>query len=401
MRKNSSSLIIKTLNSNLEKARHLNPVDAFNEDVMDFFSRLSLKILSSPESKEYPDLASFGFFCRKRNLEKLKNDYHQEKNILVGRGLVLHFTPSNVPLNFAYSLVAASLAGNHSIIRLSSTSFVQADVFIRLLNENFNDQENKVPKESINIVRYEKNNDITAEITSWADVRVIWGSDTTIDKLRESQLPARSYDITFANRFSFCVVDAEYYCNLDLDQRFASDFYNDTLFYDQNACTSPRLIYWLGKQEFIEKAKNRFWKAYSREIERRGYLNRGNLSIDKLMTAFKAANLLDAKIHELGGEITRISLKSIPEMISDYSVPGGLFLEVHSEDLEMLKRYSSKKLQTVTYIAENNSLIRTGLDNLKTFGIERVVKNGQASNFELVWDGYDLITAMSKSVVLR
>ena len=394
-------MVIKTLNRNLEKVRSLNPIDAFNEDVINFFARLSRKILSSSVSKEYPDLASFGFFCRKRNLEKLKNDYQQEKNILIGRGLVVHFTPSNVPLNFAYSLVAASLAGNHSIIRLSSTRFEQADVFIRLLNDNFKDQKNKLPKESINIVRYEKNDDITAEITSWADVRVIWGSDTTIDKLRESHLPARAYDITFANRFSFCVVDAEYYCNLNLDEKLASDFYNDTLFYDQNACTSPRLIYWLGKEEFVEKAKRRFWEAYSREIERRGYLNRGNLSIDKLMTAFKAANLLDAKLHELGGEITRISLKSIPEIISDYSVPGGLFLEIQSEDLEMLKAYSSKKLQTITYIAESNNLIKVGLDNLKLCGIERVVKNGQASNFELVWDGYDLITSMCKTVALR
>lgn len=401
MKKNNPRLCIKTLNPNLEKARLLNPTNAFNDDVIDFFDRLSKKIMSSPSSRDFPDLASLAFFCRKRHLERLKSNYQFQKNILVGRGLVLHFTPSNVPLNFAYSLIAASLAGNHSIIRLSSTPFEQADVFIELLNQNFDDSDNKLPRESINIVRYEKSNDITAELTSWADVRVIWGSDDTINKIRDNLLPPRAYDITFANRFSFCVIDAEYYCRFVPDDKAASDFYNDTLFYDQNACTSPRLVYWVGRENWVEKAKERFWHSYSREIERRGYINKGNLSIDKIMTAFKAVNHLGAKVHEIGGSYMRILLESIPDNISDYSVPGGLFLEVQSENLEMLKQYRSNKLQTITYISEGNGLIRKGLGDLKVPGVERIVKNGQSSNFELIWDGYDLIICMSKSVALR
>ena len=38
----------------------------------------------------------------------------------------------------------------------------------------------------------------------------------------------------------------------------AEDFYNDTFFSDQNACTSPRIIIWTGSSR--EQAKQIFWE---------------------------------------------------------------------------------------------------------------------------------------------
>ena len=61
-------------------------------------------IFKNPQIKSFPDLASFGFFCRKANIKFLENKYPNFLENRYGRGLVLHFTPSNVPLNFAYSL---------------------------------------------------------------------------------------------------------------------------------------------------------------------------------------------------------------------------------------------------------------------------------------------------------
>ena len=41
-------------------------------------------------------------------------------------------------------------------------------------------------------------------------------------------------------------------------EKIAVGFYNDTYLFDQNACTAPHLIIWLGNDENIEIAKEYF-----------------------------------------------------------------------------------------------------------------------------------------------
>ena len=38
------------------------------------------------------------------------------------------------------------------------------------------------------------------------------------------------------------------------------DFYNDTFLFDQNACTSPQTVYWMGSIDEIRIAPDVFWK---------------------------------------------------------------------------------------------------------------------------------------------
>ena len=55
---------------------------------------------------KYPDLKTLSFWCRKNNIKNLKDKFYKNNNILrVGVGLVFHITPSNIPTNFAYSLL--------------------------------------------------------------------------------------------------------------------------------------------------------------------------------------------------------------------------------------------------------------------------------------------------------
>ena len=50
----------------------------------------------------------------------------------MGRGTVLHITPSNVPTNFAYSMVFGLLSGNNNIIRLPSKNFLQVKILCEI-----------------------------------------------------------------------------------------------------------------------------------------------------------------------------------------------------------------------------------------------------------------------------
>lgn len=45
-------------------------------------------------------------------------------------------------------------------------------------------------------------------------MRVIWGGDATIKEIRRAALLPRATEITFADRYSLAVIDADYYWNM-------------------------------------------------------------------------------------------------------------------------------------------------------------------------------------------
>jgi len=86
----------------------------FDKLICKFFDKISKAILKNDKAKKYPDLITFGFWCRNSNILKIKNKYSNE-NFRIGLGLIFHITPTNIPINFAYSFAFGVLAGNSKI----------------------------------------------------------------------------------------------------------------------------------------------------------------------------------------------------------------------------------------------------------------------------------------------
>ena len=105
----------------------------FADNVIEFLNALSGALLKDRMSRLYPDAITFAFFCRKANLLALKEKYTSADALRMGRGILFHIAPSNVPINFGYSLVAGLLAGNNNIVRVSSKQFPQVDLIIKHL----------------------------------------------------------------------------------------------------------------------------------------------------------------------------------------------------------------------------------------------------------------------------
>ena len=55
---------------------------------------------------------------------EIKNNLHNGE-LRIGLGSIFHITPSNVPLNFAYSFAFGLLTGNSNLVKLPSTDFKQ------------------------------------------------------------------------------------------------------------------------------------------------------------------------------------------------------------------------------------------------------------------------------------
>ena len=104
----------------------------FEIKTINFLDEISQEIIKNKKYSKYTDVVTFAFFIRKKNLIKISKEY-KNKDRMAGRGIAYHITPSNVPINFAYSLVFGLLSGNSNIIRLPSKNFIQIEILCRIL----------------------------------------------------------------------------------------------------------------------------------------------------------------------------------------------------------------------------------------------------------------------------
>ena len=235
--------------------------EPFNSLVIAFLSELSVEILKDSEIREFPDLASFAFFIRESNLLRL-SEKHDIREIRKGRGMVFHIAPSNVPLNFAYSLVFSLLAGNSNVIRLPSKDYYQVSLITSTIKTLVTKPQYLLISELIYFIRYGHDKEVTQAISDISDARVVWGGDGTIRKIRESILPLSAIDIGFRNKYSATIISAEKFLvtnSLRIDD-LARKFFTDAYLFDQHGCSSPKLVIWFGGESDIREAKEIFWK---------------------------------------------------------------------------------------------------------------------------------------------
>lgn len=98
----------------------------------------------------------------------------------MGRGIAFHIAPSNVPVNFAYSLICGILAGNSNIVRVPSKHFEQIEIIVNAIKKLSQESRYKIFSQRMALVRYDRQNKATNYFSSICDVRVIWGGDQTI-----------------------------------------------------------------------------------------------------------------------------------------------------------------------------------------------------------------------------
>ncbi len=369
----------------------------FDESMADFLNDVSRKLMGNHASKTYSDIVTFAFWIRKASVLGLKERFEKRDDAYhLGRGVAFHIAPSNVPVNFAYSMAAGLLTGNANVVRVPGRDFPQVDIISEALNGVLEQHEEMRPY--IQLVRYDRDKDINDLFSSIADVRIVWGGDRTIAELRKSPMPPRSGEITFADRYSLAVIDSESYLNIEDKECVADDFYNDTFFTDQNACTSPRVVVWTGNR--IEEAKEVFWEHEHRLVEKK-YTFQPIQGINKLTSSYLiAAAEPGVKIETHPDNlIIRIKVPEITESLMDFRDNSGYFYEFDCRDiLEMKDLCNDKRCQTIAYIGDSKSvlpLIEAGVR-----GIDRVVPMGKTMDFDLIWDGYNLPAFLTRTVVL-
>lgn len=377
------------------------PLLVYSDEAVDFLAELSAELLRVPGIRAWPDVVSVAFWCRRANVLKRRDAYGAPMHRL-GRGLAFHIAPSNIPVNFVFTYFFALLAGNASIVRVPSRHFPQVDLicgaFSRVLPKH-----PEIARRTA-FVRYPINDEITAAFCAMADVRVIWGGDRTVADVRRHSVKPRCVDIVFPDRYSICLIDGGVVLEADeaAIHRLAENFYNDTWLMDQNACSSPMLVLW---QNSFEEAKTRFWSA-ALETAQKKYELQAAVAVDKYTHLCEDAvgygKTVSRVLREGGNLLYRAQLSELPEENkTELRGKAGYFHEYDLASLDELSRIVNEKYQTVTYFGVDPEEVRALVLREQLPGIDRIVPIGSAMDIDIIWDGYDLVTMLSRVVDVR
>lgn len=377
----------------LERMKYVRALPLFSDKVLDFLDCLSGKLMRSKEAKKYPDVIAYAFWIRRASLEKAGIQYKTEEHKM-GRGIAFQIAPSNIPVQFAVSMTYALTAGNASIIRISDKKFEQADIICKTI-QSVIDETYPEMASYICIIRYDHNEEITRALTDLCDIRMIWGGNHTIAAIRKATANARCIDLGFADRYSIAVIDSDDYLEKDA-ALLANDFYNDTYFSDQNACSSPRMVIWTGDR--ISEAKELFWNTLEDVVSKK-YSMEPMCSSEKLLkTAICAVKYPGVRELKKDNLLVRLELPVLYDDVMELKGNCGYFFECSVDKLEDIVPIMKKDCQTITYIGKIEEELRKIINDNGVKGVDRIVPVGHAADIAFVWDGLDLPNILSRQI---
>ena len=375
-----------------------NPSCIFDKLVISFLDDISIAIKKSKLASPYSDLKNFGFWCRKANLINISENY-PKKNLMLGRGIVLHITPSNVPLNFAFSFAFGMLSGNSNIVRLPSRNFTQVNILCRIIYKILKKFKYSSLLNKFCFVKYDKSDDISSQLSREVDARLIWGGDETINKFKKYQTSPRCVDLTFSNRYSISIMDINEIAKLREKElkNLAQKFYNDCYLMDQQGCSSPQALLWVGKKNFL--AKKKFWEALSKIVHLK-YGSDLSVANQKITSLSRAAvtSKINFRLNYKDLKLLRLNINDASSEIEKIQCHFGTFAEIHIGKIDKLKKIISKRFQTITYYGLERKELNDFILHNGITGVDRIVSVGRAFDIGPIWDGYDIIHSLSRII---
>lgn len=371
------------------------PLPVYSDEAVEFLADLSAALMRDPRSRAWPDVISAAFWCRRANIVKLREAYGDRCRRL-GRGLAFHVTPSNIPVNFAFSYFFGLLSGNANIVRLPSRRFPQAELICQVMRDVL--ERHPDIKARTALVSYPAGDEQTGSFSAMADLRVIWGGDGTIAKMKSYPVKPKCIDLVFADRYSVCLIDGPAVLRAGEREleRLAERFYNDTYLMDQNACSSPQMILWT---DGSAGARERFWGAVAAYAQKK-YRLQDMVAMDKYVQGCADAvryGEVTAVVRQNGGLICRAQLSGLNGE-HDLRGRGGYFYEYDLGSLDELWQVVNGKYQTLTYFGHDPQRLADLVVQNRLPGIDRIVPVGSAMDIGVFWDGYDIVTMLSRAV---
>jgi Acyl-CoA reductase (LuxC) len=378
----------------------------FQPILMSFCTALSKTLFDHPRIKQFPDLMALAFWLRPSHLEELSGRFQaltDANQLLVPRGLAFHIAPANVETLFAYSWILSLLVGNSNVIRVPSKEAESLELLFSEIGTLLGQPEYLPIQESTRLISYGHEEEITALFSAHADVRLIWGGDKTIDSIRKIPLKTSAKEIVFGDRFAYACIQAERYQEISEKekQRLALEFYNDVFWYDQMACSSPRLIFWIGSPEKSKEASEYFYQLLQKVIEEKHYaLPLGSILQNQVSLYDQALSQSAIAIKKYGEVLTVLEIERFG-LHAQLQQGTGLLFHLVLGDLKEIAQFISSEDQTLVYEGFTKEELFQLVKELNGRGLDRLVPIGRALHFDYLWDGYHLLMELTRMVQIE
>jgi hypothetical protein len=288
-------------------------------------------------------------------------------------------------------------------VKLPSLNFDQIDIFLEKLSEITSMGDFINPANSAIFFQTTHSSSILRQLTLDSQARIIWGNEQTVKTLKQFHTSLLHVDLIFPSRFSVSILSADEFVVLSHDKRIeiARNFVKDALTFGQRGCSSPRLIFWLGKDSSYHLARSEFWKLTSKYASK--YLEPSDYFA-------RFANLATSSIKE--EKVKQLSISINEELIHfevNHVIKGdieevmtlGTFQEIRVKDLVEVVNQLDRKVQTVTYFGFSPDELIEAIKVSGFSGIDRIVPLGAAFDMTSVWDGKDIIRSLSRVIEVR
>lgn len=359
-------------------------------------AKLSQALFADAEAQNHPDLMALAFWLRPASLQELKRSFLAqvpEHCVAVPRGIALLFPPANVDSVFAYGWALAILTGNRAVIRLSDNLGTSGKRLLALMLAVLGEE----PSHTL-LLRSPHDDGLTTALNSVADLRVIWGGDNTVEHLRRLPTPPRCRDVTFPDRASLAALSLPSYAALTETERqsLAEAFYADSFTFDQMACSSPRLLAWVGPGDRAAASADLFNRLAGLATARGYDLPIGHRLTKKTTAVAALMDGVASAQRDYSPTVTVLEATGFHDL---HPWTGeGLFVETGLTALSDLAIACNSRTQTLAVHGFTTEEVESFLTAVGSHAPDRIVPIGQALSFGPHWDGMDLLREFTRLV---
>lgn len=377
-------------------------VRPWNPGRIELLASISDALIRHPRLRRDPAAVALGFWLRRANLAALQRSWQASADsIRVATGMVFHVTPANVDTMFVYSWALSFLAGNANVVRLTSRLSplmvelldVIAAAFSQYLEASHGNW----------FVSFEHSDAVSERFSVHCDLRVIWGGDETVRRLRAVPLNPHASERCFASKRSFSVFNTAAYRALTKEQRIelAIRVAGDIQPFGQMACSSPHEIVWVGETSEGREAVALFQQSLDDAmVSREAGVDIGS-AVRRLNSGFALAAAGVASSVVLGQASAGYEVARIENLFRDEPCGAGMLAHAFVGDLGAVSSRVASHHQTITHFGFERSVIETFAAEAGSAGADRIVPVGEALAFSAHWDGFDLWADFTRSVSIR
>ncbi len=372
----------------------------FSPERMSLIADISTTLRASPRIGDRPSLAYFAHWTRSTALRALATRFKETAapgTLSAPRGVVLHFPPRNVETMFLFSWAVSYMVGNVNVVRLPSDQTGMVMEVVDLLVSRLSGVEGGADM----FVCYPAEDGLNRALSRACDARIVWGGDAKIQAFESLPLRCGGKSIWFGDRYSYSVMSGQALSLAEPQEltALAHKLMADIFTFDQMGCSSPHKIYVVGDAQAHWPRVAALLEAVDSAARRRGTHIPVAHAIRKLTEALVLAGSGDAFVPQLSGELISV-IFSQPRQVED-RVGGGFVVVEFISDLATLASMVQPTHQTLTYYGFAPSELTDFAKSAIVAGLSRIVPVGQALDFDVVWDGYDLTRELTRTVRVR